>query len=180
MSLLAPGVTGNDKELGEYSAITDKIAELKKAEKELSSTLPDRTGYELASDPFYAKDYAKLQQMEENEKALQASASKLEKLYLEFRTCKGKERIQVSLKKSGQRLTDQNRAKLKELRDLLRWWDSSAPASELIAKALPEREVGQQSAQELRDRERRLAAMGTELRGELPAAHLEFLAAAKE
>lgn len=171
---------GNEQKLGEYSALTDEIRELEKAENQLRSELPDRTDYELQKDPLYAKDYAKLEEMRSREKALRASAANLKGIEDEFIGCKRKERIQVSLKKSGQRLTDEQRAKLKELRELLGWWKRGAPASEIIAKALPNHEMGQRAAQELKTSEERLAAIGAELRRELPAAHIEYLAAAAD
>ena len=118
--------------------------------------------------------------MWEQAKSLEKSVKNLEKVHSEFLACKRKERIQVSLKRSEQRLIDENRAKLKELRDLLGWWENSAPGVALLAKILPDHEFGRKSAQELTARGQRLEALGKESRSELPAAHRDFLAAATE
>ncbi len=171
---------GRDEKLREYSALMAEIGEVLATEKQLSSKMPsDRIGYELMRDPLYAETYAERDKIRNRERGLRERASKLEKVVHEFWECKRKERIQVSLKKGGQRLTNENRVKLKELRDLIGWWQGRGLGSALIAKTLPDHWMGRQVAEELQDREQRLDAMGDELRRELPAAHREFLAAAR-
>src|SRR5262249_16744268 len=132
---------------------------------------------QLERDPLYAKDFARLLGMWRTRDQLKKDAEKFESVRDEFVTCKGRERRQASLRKSGQRLMPETREKIKELADAL-GSPESRYSQQLIAKALRNAEIGRKTADEIQERNERSKTLWQELQRTLPPAHRDFIAAA--
>jgi hypothetical protein len=152
-----------------------EISRLNKAYEKLTGELPQRPIYELERDPLFAEDIARWKRMKDRIKELEANAKRLEGVDNKFNECKRRERIQASLRKSGQRLTPENRSKLMELGSVVGTLEGP---QQFIAKYLPDEEIGRKATEELKERKERLPALWQELKRTLPAAHIDFIAEA--
>jgi hypothetical protein len=163
---------GNEEPIRRFEAIEDEINRLKKEATKLASELPQVPGYELERDPLHARDFAKLTAMWRRIDGLTTGAEKLRRgVYGEFLSCKRRERIQASLRKSGQRLTPEVRSKIGELVKAIGGIDATA----LIAKYLPDHPFGREAAEELTQRQERIKAIWQDLQKILPATHRDFI-----
>ena len=168
---------GNEQALGKHAAILVEIARLTKEREKLGAELPQRPGYELERDPVHSQDYARLTEMYRRIDNFTKQAQALESAYNDFRACKRTERIQASLRKSGQRVTVESRSKLKELASLVHRTDNDG-VDQLLAKRMPDHELGLKAAEDLKERAAQLQVLWQELKSTLPTGHVEFISKA--
>jgi hypothetical protein len=172
---------GNQGTLAKRHALYAAASQAEKEADAIRSGLPgDKPGYELEADPLYRKDFKEWLALLKKADDLRKQARSFDQTAHEFSSCKYTERRRISLRKSGgERLTNENRELLRRFANLLKDPDAIAAAA-LIAKSLPDHELGQKTREELLARQRELPVLIEEMRASLPAVHFEYIAAALE
>lgn len=145
------------------------------AEREALDIPGDKPGYELERNPRYAKEWAKYLQVTQ-------ALAKLQKLhdagpksgYSHYRMCIRNEMKQASLRTSGERLSAEQRAKVKEFAQLA----YRAGNAGLMAKYLPDHKWGQKANDELREIGERVRILWEDIQTSFPTTHAEFISSA--
>ncbi|KAB2941352.1 MAG: hypothetical protein K8F92_20425 [Hyphomicrobium sp.] len=106
--------------LAAYHAHKEKLKDVSRMVKSLRASLPgDVILGELAKDDYYGPILRDLEKAEREQTALETAIRDLEPVQRTFNSCKAEERRKVSLRRSGERLSPQLRAKLEKFAGLV-------------------------------------------------------------